>query len=423
LTKKLAIDGGTPFRSKPWPEHFMSLGEEEIFEVMDVLKSKRLAELTAWWTGRSKIQEFQHELEKYFGVKYAIATNAGTAAIHSILHALKIGCGDEVIVTPIAFIGSQGPVLMQNAIPVFADVEEKALCMNPEEAEKKITKRTKAIMPVHLYGHPFEVDEMMEVAEKHGIPLIEDASHVHGAEYKGRKCGTFGIASAFSLWELKMIGVGNGGCVLTNDENVAKGVYEAINHCRAVIDLEKWTTSEDYCGIGYNYRMTELQAAIGLCQIKKLDRLVEIRNNNAEYLTKHLRQIEGIKPMYVAPYVKHSYYTYHIEIDENIFGVNPSKFAEALGHEGVPASTGVEGPVYLTRLFRERIGYGVNWHCPFDCPRLEKPVEYKEGSCPVAERKSNSWIFLSATFPGVSKEDLDDVVGATEKVAKAYSKI
>jgi len=193
LVEKLAIDGGTPLRRKPWPEHYMALDEEEVFEVMDVLRSKRLAQLTAWRTGKSKIQEFQRELGKYFGVKYAIATSAGTAAIHSILHALKIGCGDEVIVTPIAFIGSQGPVLMQNAIPVFADVDEKTLCMSPEEAEKRITKRTKAILPVHFGGHPFEVDEMMEVAEKHDIPLIEDASHVHGAQYKGRKCGILEI--------------------------------------------------------------------------------------------------------------------------------------------------------------------------------------------------------------------------------------
>jgi len=416
LAEKLAIQGGSPFRSSPWPGHYMDLDENEIFEVMGVLKSKRLAQLTAWRSGKSKVQEFQHELARYFGVKYAIATSAGTAAIHSILHSLKIGCGDEVIVTPIAFIGSQGPVLMQNAIPIFADVDEKTLCMSPEEAEIRITERTRAILPVHLYGHPFEVDELMEVAEKHGIPLVEDASHVHGAEYKGKKCGSFGLASAFSLWELKVIGVGNGGFLLTNDEDVARGVYEAINHCRKVVDLEKWVTTEDYCGIGYNYRMTELQAAIGLCQIRKLDHIVETRTRNAEYLTGHLGQIEGIEPMYVAPYVKPSYYTYHMEIDEKLFGITASRFAEALRFEGIPGRTGVEGPVYLTRLFRERVGYGRNWHCPFDCPRLEKPVEYREGLCPVAERKKDSWIFLPV-YPGLKKEDLDDIIGGVEKVA------
>lgn len=418
---ELAIKGGIPFRREPFPHDLNALDEDEIFEVMDVLKSKKLCVLTARGTGKSKVEEFQHALEKYFGVKYAICTSAGTAAIHSIFHALNIGCGDEVIVTPIAFIGSQGPVLMQNAIPVFADVDKETLCMSPKEVEKKITKRTKAIMPVHLYGHPFEVDEMKEVAEKHGIPLIEDASHVHGAEYKGKKCGTFGIASGFSLWDLKMIGVGNGGCLLTNDEEIAKGALEAINHCRPVLDLEKWRTSEDYCGIGYNYRMGELQAALGLGQLRKLDKLVQIRNKNADYLTKVLRQIEGVKPLYVAPHVLHSYYTYHITIDKDKIKATPTEFAKAVNAEGIPSHTGVEGPVYLTKLFRDRVGYGKNWHCPFDCPRLEKPVEYKSGLCPVAERESNSWIFLSDVYPRVTQEDLDDIIGAVEKVAKAYS--
>jgi len=313
------------------------------------------------------------------------------------------------------------PVLHQNAIPVFADVDLDTFNIKPESIRKVITDRTKAIIPVHLNGHPAEMDEIMKIAKEHNLLVIEDACQAHGAEYKGRKVGTIGNLGCFSFWEDKIITTGGeGGMIITDDDELAEKARFIRHH--GEMETKKGKERKYYHSIlGYNYRMTEMQAAIGLVQLRKLDSYLDKRRQNADYLTEQLKRFSQIKPPLVKSYVKHSYYKYICKINKDKFKVPIEEFIKAVLAEGIPISRRYPTPIHLQPIFTEKMGYGKT-HCPFVCPFYGIEKGYGKGLCPNAEKLSDE-LFTLLVHPTITEGDLNDIILAIKKVIKGLSLI
>jgi perosamine synthetase len=382
--EQLAINGGSKVREKPYPP-WPVLSEEDIAAVADVLRSGKLTQLTG-----GAVSAFEEAFGAWHGAKHSVATNSGTSAIHTAVAALDIRPGDEVIVPAHTFIASATPVLHQRATPVFGDVDERTFCLSPNSVAAQITDRTKAIIAVHLNGHPAEMDALMAIAEPRGIAVIEDAAQAHGALYKGRKAGTIGRAGCFSFWEDKIITTGGeGGCVITDDDALAQRMRRIRQHGEGPVEGER---AYYHLELGYNYRMSSLHAATGLVQLGRLGEYIEARRRNAAYLTERLSEIDGIEPPYVASNCVHSYYKYICRLRPDA-GIDIDWFVRAVAAEGIPISRR-----YPTPLPRQPVFRGV-----------------EAGSCPVAERLAGE-LFTLLVHPTMTEADLEDVGGAVAKV-------
>jgi perosamine synthetase len=251
------------------------IGRDEIQAVVDTMKS-------GWVSQGERVAEFERAFAQYCGAKYGIAVNSGTAALHIALAALGIKKGDEVITTPLSCVATTNPIVYMNAKPVFADVDRETLNINPSLIEDKITPKTKAIIPVHLFGHPVDWDPLMELAEKHGIQVIEDAAQAHGAKYKGKRVGSLGHMSCFSFYADKLMTSVEGGIVLTNDSELAERL-----HLLRTFGMDKQKRFF-HPVLGYNYKMSDIHAAIGLVQLKKLEGYIKRKRRNISYLKSQL---------------------------------------------------------------------------------------------------------------------------------------
>ncbi|MHA1579726.1 MAG: DegT/DnrJ/EryC1/StrS family aminotransferase [Candidatus Freyarchaeota archaeon] len=406
---KLAVEGGKPVRSELLPIHVPSIGEEEINEVVRVLKSKVLVR-----TYGEEAATFEKELAQYFGVKHAVATNTGTSALHAAVAALGIGPGDEVIVSPIGFVTATTCVLYQNAVPVFADVEPETGMIDPEDVKKKITERTKAIIVIHLAGHPANLDPLKEIAEEKGLVLIEDGAQAIGAEYKGRKVGTVGDVGCFSLHQSKVITTGEGGFVLTNDDELAEKIFSITNFGRPLDEPHRHI----YLRMGYNYRMGEMEAAIGRVQLRKIDKLIKKRREHAKYLSESLSDLDGneIELTKEPSWGKSVWWLYTLKLGDEL-KVDRKKFVLTLLFEGI-GSGFFDVPDNLHSFYLEKKVYGET-NCPFNCQYYKGTVDYKT-MCPNAEEVVERSVAISGCYPDLSKQDLDDIVTATRKVINAY---
>lgn len=417
--EKLAIYGGKPVRSEVL--HFVpveaNIAREEIEAALEVLKSKKLSQLAGETVG-----DFEKAFARYCGVRYAIAVNSGTSALHVALAAAEIGPGDEVIIPPYTFMATANAILHQNAIPIFADIDPKTYTLDPEALERTISDKTKAVIPVHILGQPADMDGIIDVAKAHGLVVVEDCAQSNGAEYKGRKVGRFGDLGCFSFYLNKnMTTGGEGGMIVTNDETLAKRTRSIRNHCRPEVSPYPNVPAHNvYEAIGYNYRMLAVQAAIGLVQLRKLDKFNRIRIKNAAFLTSRIKEIEGIQPPYVRPDVKHVYWAYGARVIEEKLQASRDEFAKALLAEGIHSEGYTPIPVHLQKVIKEKVGYGKT-HCPFECKWYDKPIEYKEGLCPNAEKLGREDLLLPV-YPTLTKKDLNDIVRALDKVASAIRK-
>jgi perosamine synthetase len=387
MTDKLALDGGPPVRATPFPP-WPVLGKEDVAAVAEALRSGHLTQLTG-----STVAAFEEAFAAWHGVRHCVATSSGTTAIHIALAALDIGPGDEVIVPAHTFIASATPVLHQRAIPVFADVDPQTYCLSSESVAERITARTKAIMVVHLNGHPADLEALVALAEPRGIAVIEDAAQAHGALYQGRKVGTIGRLGCFSFWEDKIMTTGGeGGAVITNDDALAERMRRVRHHGEAPLEGER---AYYHLDLGYNYRMTSMQAATGLVQLRRLDDYLEARRRNAAYLSERLGEIRAVETPYVAPYAVHSYYKYICRLRPGALSLGIEEFVRAVAVEGVPISRRYPTPLPEQPVFRDgRHG---------DLP------------CPVAERLAGE-LFTLLVHPTLTASDLDDVVQAIAKV-------
>jgi len=394
-----AILGGKPVRSRPLP-HGAYIDEEDMRAVTDVLRSGKLSSLS-----NPIVEEFEKAFAEYVGTKYAVAVNSGTAALHTALQAMGVGPGDEVVVPPYTFVSTATSVIHANAIPVFADVELSSYNLDANSFEKSITKRTKAVIPVHLFGRPAEMDAITEVARRHNVMVLEDAAQAHGAVYKGKKVGTFGNAAIFSFYESKNMTTGEGGMIVTDDEKIAQRARLIRQHGEP-----SWYY---YVELGYNYRMPAMEAALGLSQLKKLDKFNSIRQSNASYYNSKLSMIKGIVVPRAPDYVKHVYHVYAPRFLKEELGISPSIISKALAAEGINLRPIYPRALYLDPLFQEKKVRPKG--CPYSCPYYGVTRDYPQGLCPNVERLTKE-VFSLPVSPLVTKEDIDDVIVAINKV-------
>ena len=352
------------------------LGEEEIKAVSDVLKSGVIAQ-------GPKVNELEDKFAKVSGTSYAVALNSGTAALHTALKVAGIKEGDEVITTPFTFIATANTILMQQAKPVFVDIGEDSFNIDAEKISEKITKNTKAILTVDLFGHLCDYNLINEIAKKNNLIVIEDACQAVDAEYKGKKAGSFGNMGAFSFYATKNITCAEGGMMTTNNKEFADKAKLFRQHGRS--DMAGY----EYNDLGYNYRMTDISAAILLEQLKKLDFLTKKRIENAEYLTKGLSRVKGIKVPIVKKNFKHVFHQYTIKVDG--FKLSRDELARHLSEKGIASS----------------IFYPMTLHL---CEHIKK-LGYRKGDFPIAEKLSEQVLSLPV-HPHLTWEQLDYIINS-----------
>lgn len=355
------------------------IGEEEINAVTAVLKSGVIAQ-------GKRVEEFEKAFARFIGTRYAIAVNSGTAALHVVLLAHRIGKGDEVITSPFTFISTANSILFTGAEPVFADIDEGSYNICPDRIAEKITPRTRAIIPVHLYGQPCDLDRIIKIARQHELVVIEDACQALGAEYDGNKVGSFGVG-CFSFYPTKNITTGEGGMITTSDKSIAREARMIRNHGQ----------SEDYVHeiLGYNYRMTDIAAAIGICQLKKLKQLNDRRVENARFLTERLGGIRGLVCPHVKSNVKHVFHQYTVRVNPG-FGLSRDDLRERLRAKGIMTKIYYPLPIHKQPLYRN-LGY--------------------TDHLPNSEKAAREVISLPV-YPSLKKEDLEEVAQAIQDIQK-----
>jgi perosamine synthetase len=342
------------------------IGEEEKTAVMNVLNSGMLA-------SGPRTEEFEKKFAEYVGVKHAMATTSGTTALHLGLLALGVTKGDEVILPDFSFIATANVALFCDAIPVFCDVDPRTFNLDPQKIEKCITKKTKAIMPVHLYGQAADMKPIQEIAQKHDIHVIGDACQAHGAAYDGHMVGSFGDLECFSFYPTKNMTTGEGGMVTTNNSELADLVISLRNHGR---EKTKW--GYEHGRLGYNYRITDIGAAIGLEQLKKLPKNIQIRQKNAAYFDNHLNNVEI---PYVLPKATHAYHQYTVK----------SKNRDTL----------------IQNLKKNEIGFGIYYPQPLQSYKHLK--KYGHEDLKTSELLCNEVVSLPV-HPALVMQDLEKIV-------------
>ncbi len=424
---KLAIHGGKPIRKRPFPA-YNTIGIEEKEAVNRVLDTGVLSKFLGAWHddfyGGPEVRRLEKEWAEYFGVKHAISVNSCTSGLYAAVGATGVEPGEEIIVSPYTMSASAIAPLIYNSIPVFADIEEDYFCLDPDSIEERINKRTRAIIIVDLFGQPYDAGRVNSIAKRHGIYVIEDAAQAPGAIYKGHYGGTLGDIGVFSLNYHKHIHCGEGGIVVTDNDDLAEKVRLIRNHAEAVIEGKSINNLVNM--IGFNFRMTEIEAAIARCQLNKLRPLLEIRQKNCAYLAKELEEIPCINSVRVREGCEHAYYVQAFKFDESEAGVSRNLFIDAVRaelsptemreREGVKISYGYVKPLYLQPIFQRRIAYGSKGF-PFLSPFCRGDISYQKGICPVTERLYEKEIFIHELMhASMNKDDLEDVIKAFEKV-------
>jgi dTDP-4-amino-4,6-dideoxygalactose transaminase len=415
---ELAINGGPKVRTDPFPPwpHFF---DDEIAEVEKVLREGRVN----YWTG-TRGREFQESFARFCGARHGIAVMNGTAALHVALAAAQIGPGDEVIVPPRTFIATAFSVLHQNAVPVFADIDPRTQNIDVHSIRERITERTRAIICVHLAGLPCDMDPIMELAAEFDLKVIEDAAQAHGAKYKGKRTGTLGHIAAFRFCNDKIITTGGeGGMVVTDSDEMAEIARSFKDHGyeererRNLLELEALYTYIHH-RMGYNYRMTEMQAAIGLKALEKLEWNLSRRRENARYLSDHLSRHDALAPPFESDDFEHAYYKYYMRLNLKRLKTDRDTFVKAVRAEGVPIGLGTSSEGYREQAFQELVGYG-RTGCPFRCPWYKGRADYTAVELPNAKRLGGE-VFVLQVHPTIERRDLDDVIAAIEKVLDVY---
>ncbi len=424
---KLALLGGEKVRNKKFPAHKV-IGRAEEDAVSRVFASGIFSRFLGCWHenfyGGSEVRAFEKEWAKFFQVKHAIAVNSATSGIYAAVGAIGAGPGDEIIVSPYSMSVSAAAPLIYNAIPVFADIEVDYFCLSAESIEARITPWTKAIIVVDIMGQPYDVEKINAIAKKHKLYVIEDCSQAPGATYHGRYAGTLGDIGIYSLNYHKHIHTGEGGVVVTDNDELAERVRLIRNHAESVIGDKGYNTLVNM--VGFNYRMTEIEAAIGREQLKKLPGLLDARSKNVEYLAKRFSAIPCLAPAKVRTGCKHVFYVHPIKFKSSVAGIHRNRFVEAVKAEleltelreteGVKVGVGYVKPLYLQPLYQNKIAYGNNG-CPWTCDKYKGNVSYEKGICPVAERMYfDELIIHELMHSRMTKSDMDDVFDAFNKV-------
>jgi dTDP-4-amino-4,6-dideoxygalactose transaminase len=409
----LALFGGKPVKTVPFGSG-KRFGDSELRHLREALEQNTLF----YWSGK-KVKEFCAEYAALYGMKYAVAASSGTAAIHTALGAVGVTEGDEVIVSPITDMGSLIGILYQNAIPVFADLDPHTYNMDVRSIEARISDKTKAILVVHLAGNPSDMDEIMALAERRKLYVVEDCAQTPLALYKKRYAGTIGHIGCFSTNDYKHISTGDGGLLLTNDEALYRRAFGFAdkNYNR----LSPLSSMRDVEFLAPNYRMTELQGAVGLAQLEKLPGICKRHTAIGDRITAGINGYPGVYPPLVKAGHVSTYWFYMMRIDKTTAGVDAEEFAKALNAEGIPCQKGyIPSCVYLYPLFRNKSAYP-GTHAPFDSPYYGRQISYHQGLCPQAEEILDTAVKFSVN-QFFTDTDVDEIIAAIRKIAQYYAK-
>ncbi|MGB7862237.1 MAG: UDP-4-amino-4,6-dideoxy-N-acetyl-beta-L-altrosamine transaminase [Candidatus Sulfotelmatobacter sp.] len=394
---ELAIDGGTPVRRTLLPYGRQSIGEDDIQAVTDVLRSD-------WLTTGPKVAEFEEALAAWVGAKHAVSFSSGTAALHGAAFAAELKPGDEAITTPVTFAATANCVLYQAATPVFADVSADTLNLDPEQVAKRITPRTRALLPVDYAGHPADLEAMKELSDSRGLVLIEDACHALGAEYKGRRAGSIADMTVFSFHPVKHLATGEGGMVTTDRADYAETLRRFRNHGLSTDARQRQSEGQwhyEMVLLGFNYRLTDIACALGLSQLKKLEENLSRRREIAARYEVALCDLKEITLPTVRPDVNPAWHLYPIRLNLEKLSADRGKIFRALRAENIGVSVHYI-PVHLHPYYRDRFGN-------------------RAGEYPIAEAAYARLISLPM-FHGMSDGDVADVVRALQKVIHHFAR-
>ena len=413
---ELALFGGPRTLTREVPHH-NPIGPEEVQAATRVIESgvlsQYLGEYGDDFYGGPQVQGLERAWEAYFGTRHAVSVNSCTSGLMAAVGALGIEPGDEVIVSPWTMTASATAILVWNAIPVFADIERDTYNLDPDSIEKNITQLTRAIIVTDIFGAAAKLDEIMELARRHNLQVIEDCAQAPGAFYREKAVGTWADIGVFSLNYHKHIHTGEGGVCVTDDDSLARKLQLIRNHAETVVEGMQLDCLTNM--IGYNFRMTEIEAAIGAEQLKKLGGLLQERIQLAERLSKGLKTLTGLKLPLVKSGCSHVYYSYPMGYDEQVTGVPRDRVLEALQAEGVSASGGYRS-LYFLPMYQKKIAYGTNGF-PWNKANYQGNVSYQKGICPVAEDLTeHSFLAVGMSVYHYSEEDIDLIISAFHKV-------
>ena len=395
-------------------EPYNPIGREEVEAASKVLKTGILSDFIAkggeHFLGGKYVKEFEKRWAEYHQVKYAITFNSATSGLISGLGALGICPGDEVLVIGYSMCISATAPLFFDAIPVFVDIEDDFYCMDPIKIEDKITKRTKAILTVDLFGQSSDMEAINKISIKHNIKILCDSAHVPGCIYKNGYAGTFGDIGVYSLNQHKIIHCGEGGVAVTNDDELALRLRLIRNHAETVVGDMGYKNLNNM--LGGNYRLGEVEAAIATEQLKKLPTLLQKRIDLANYLTEKFSKLEFLTPPKVRPGSDHVYYLYPIKYHAEATGISRNKYVENINMLGLPLykfAAGYVKPIYLEPIFEKKEKYRNGF--PYKLLPEDQQPDYQLGICPVQERLYyNNLIVISYNYPPLTKNDMDDIV-------------
>jgi len=395
----LALFGGQPVRKTPFPSWP---------PVTTPLKEALLSTLESgvWGVGSHVIRDFEKAFAQYQGARYCISTSSGTAALWVTLKAAGVAAGDEVIIPPYTFIATATAVLMANAVPVFVDVDPDTFNLDPTLIEAAITERTRVIMPVHMGGNPAHMDQILKIARKHDLQVIEDAAQAHGAEWNHQRVGALGLGGIFSFQSSKNMAAGEGGAIVSNDETFIDNCFSYYN-CGRVRE-GAWY---EHRVAGGNFRLNAFAASILLAQLDTISETMALRDTNRLHLDEALDQIEGLTPLKTYPQATRSAnHIYLLKYDASAFhGLSREVFFKAMQAEGIYTYAGYR-PLYKESLFTDEIG---------EYPWLESEY-YNQLQLPVTERLCNDEaVWLKQTYLLGNEQDTQDIIDAFDKVTTA----
>ena len=396
MSTRLAIDGGAPVRPALLGYGRQSVGEDDIQAVVDVLRSDML-------TTGPQVEAFESALAETAGAQYVVCFSSGTAALHAAAFAAGLRPGDEAVTAPVTFCATANCVLYQGARPVFADVSADTLNIDPDEVARRLTARTRAILPVDFGGQPADLDPLLALADSRGLTVIEDASHALGARYKGRSVGTISHLTVFSFHPVKHVTTGEGGAVATEDAEMARRLRIFRNHGISTEARERSARHQwfyEMIELGYNYRLSDLQCALGVSQLRKLPRWLARRREIAGRYDNAFAECPAVAPLGVRPWAEHAYHLYIVRLDRRRLRVDRNAFYAALRAEGIGVNVHYI-PVHLHPYYR-------------------RALDTRPGMCPVAEAAYEQILTLPL-FPAMTDADVSDVVTAVVKVANAYA--